>query len=31
MITTFQFGYQMQPTRDRVIGSSWTLLAITDK
>jgi len=30
MITIFQFGYQMQPTIDRV-GSSWTLLATANK
>ena len=31
MITIFQFGHQMQPTRDRVTGYSWLLLATTIK
>jgi hypothetical protein len=30
MTTIFQFGHQMQPTRDRVVGS-WLLLATADK
>jgi hypothetical protein len=31
MTTILQFGHQMQPTRDRVIGSSWLLLATARK
>jgi hypothetical protein len=31
MTTIFQFGHQMQPTRDSVIGSSWLLLSTAGK